>query len=58
MDEECFVNCKSMRTQSMEQMNSCSVGRRVDEDIGDNGWIASLPGQHHVDKKVEREFSA
>jgi hypothetical protein len=35
MDEECFVNCKSMRTQSIEQMNACSVTKKVDEDIGD-----------------------
>jgi hypothetical protein len=35
MDEECFVNCKSMRTQSIEQMNACSVTKKVDEDVGD-----------------------
>ncbi|KAJ4368749.1 hypothetical protein N0V83_005831 [Neocucurbitaria cava] len=44
MDEECYVNCKSMRTQSIDQMNSCSVGRKVVEDIGDSDWIAALPG--------------
>ena len=36
MDEECFVNCKSMKTQSIEQMNACSTTRKVDEDIGDD----------------------
>ncbi|KAH8717106.1 hypothetical protein GQ44DRAFT_624100 [Phaeosphaeriaceae sp. PMI808] len=35
MDEECFVNCKSMRTQSIQKMNGCRVGRKVDEDVGD-----------------------
>lgn len=35
MDEECFVNCKSMKTQSIEQMNACSTTRKVNEDIGD-----------------------
>ena len=27
MDDECFVQCKSMRTQSIEAMNACGVGR-------------------------------
>jgi hypothetical protein len=36
MDEECFVNCSSMRTQSIEQMNACSTTRKVDEDVGDS----------------------
>lgn len=35
MDDECFVQCKSMRTQSIEAMNACGVGRKVVEDIGD-----------------------
>lgn len=45
MDEECYVNCSSMRTQSIEQMNACSVSRKVVEDIGDDDWITVLPGQ-------------
>jgi hypothetical protein len=36
MDEDCFVNCASMRTQSIEQMNACSVTKKVDEDVGDS----------------------
>lgn len=35
MDEECYVNCKTMRTQSIAAMNSCTVPNQVDEDIGD-----------------------
>jgi hypothetical protein len=35
MDEECFVNCSSMRTQSIQAMNACTTTRKVDEDIGD-----------------------
>jgi hypothetical protein len=35
MDEECFVSCSSMKIQSMQQMNSCSTTRKVDEDVGD-----------------------
>ncbi|KAF2272955.1 uncharacterized protein EI97DRAFT_503906 [Westerdykella ornata] len=44
MDEECYVNCQTMKTQPISAMNACSVGRKVDEDIGDGGWIESLPG--------------
>jgi hypothetical protein len=36
MDEECYVNCKTMKTQSVEAMNSCTVPNKVDEDIGDD----------------------
>lgn len=35
MDEECFVRCSSMRTQSIEAMNACGVERKVVEDTGD-----------------------
>jgi hypothetical protein len=35
MDEECFVHCSSMKTQSMEQMNACSTTRKVKENVGD-----------------------
>jgi hypothetical protein len=35
MDEECYVNCKTMRTQTIDQMNACSVENKVKEDIGD-----------------------
>ncbi|KAF2190425.1 hypothetical protein K469DRAFT_697695 [Zopfia rhizophila CBS 207.26] len=45
MDEACYVNCKSMKTQSMSAMNSCAVKNRVNEDIGDNNWLKELPGQ-------------
>jgi hypothetical protein len=44
MDEECYVGCESMRTQSMEKMNACSIPRKVVEDVGDDGWIPALPG--------------
>lgn len=36
MDEACYVNCPSMKTQSIEAMNACSVANKVDEDIGDS----------------------
>ncbi|KAF2851065.1 hypothetical protein T440DRAFT_449771 [Plenodomus tracheiphilus IPT5] len=48
MDEECYVNCSSMRTQTIEDMNACSINRKVVEDIGDDDWIAALPGQTHA----------
>jgi hypothetical protein len=41
MDEECYVNCTSMKTQSIEKMNSCSVPNKVQEDIGDDDCKSS-----------------
>ncbi|KAF2268150.1 hypothetical protein CC78DRAFT_540910 [Lojkania enalia] len=45
MDEACYVNCKSMKTQSIDAMNACSIPRRVNEDIGDENWLEAIPGQ-------------
>ncbi|ORY07902.1 hypothetical protein BCR34DRAFT_603708 [Clohesyomyces aquaticus] len=42
MDEHCFVNCKTMRTQTMDQMNACAVSRKVNENVDD--WRPELPG--------------
>lgn len=36
MDEECYVGCSSMRTQTIEQMNACSIKNKVIEEIGDD----------------------
>ena len=44
MDEECYVQCKTMKTQSVAEMNKCSVTNKVNEDIGAQNWIAELPG--------------
>lgn len=41
MDEACYVNCKSMKTQSIEAMNACSVNKKVDEDVGDSNCKSS-----------------
>ncbi|KAL5389855.1 hypothetical protein PMIN02_007178, partial [Paraphaeosphaeria minitans] len=45
LDEECYVQCKTMETQSIEEMNKCSVPRKVNEDVGDDDWIDAIPGQ-------------
>ncbi|OAL51172.1 hypothetical protein IQ07DRAFT_620948 [Pyrenochaeta sp. DS3sAY3a] len=50
MDEECYVGCSSMRTQTIAQMNACSIKNKVVEDIGDDDWITALPGQHHEEQ--------
>lgn len=42
MDEPCYVNCKSMKTQSIDAMNACSVKNKVNEDIGDQNCKPSL----------------
>jgi hypothetical protein len=44
MDEECYVGCSTMKTQSLDAMNRCSVPPRVIEDVGDHSWIPALPG--------------
>ncbi|KAK6821337.1 hypothetical protein PG987_015737 [Apiospora arundinis] len=44
MDEPCFVNCKTMKTQSIEQMNACTLKPQVVEDI--DGWVKEIPGQN------------
>jgi hypothetical protein len=49
MDEECFVNCASMRTQSIEQMNACSVTKKVDEDVGDSNCKPKGPRDRRDD---------
>jgi hypothetical protein len=36
MDEECYVNCKTMKTQTAAEMNKCGVENKVDEDVGDH----------------------
>lgn len=43
MDEECFVNCTSMKTQSFDAMNACNIKAVVNEDI--DGWLPELPGK-------------
>jgi hypothetical protein len=35
MDDPCYVNCQSMRTQTMDQMNSCTVAQTAKEDVDD-----------------------
>ncbi|KAF1966248.1 hypothetical protein BU23DRAFT_593269 [Bimuria novae-zelandiae CBS 107.79] len=45
LDEECYVQCKTMKTQSVEAMNSCEVPRKVHEEIGDDEWLEAIPGQ-------------
>jgi hypothetical protein len=42
MDEECYVDCKTMETQGFEEMNACRVERNVVEDIGDDGCKLNL----------------
>ncbi|CAE7023413.1 hypothetical protein P3342_005221 [Pyrenophora teres f. teres] len=59
MDEECYVNCATMKTQSMAMMNSCSVPRKVNEAIGDTAWIPALPGHMNVTATAKaRSFRA
>lgn len=42
MDTNCYVNCPSLKTQSMARMNACSQKTVVNEDV--DGWLSALPG--------------
>jgi hypothetical protein len=41
MDEACYVSCNSMKTQSMDAMNKCSLSPVVKEDI--DGCMSFMP---------------
>ncbi len=32
MDTPCYVNCPTLKTQAIEEMNKCAVPNTVDED--------------------------
>ncbi len=42
MDSPCYVNCPTLKTQTVAEMNRCSVPDVVQEDI--NSWLDELPG--------------
>ncbi|OAA66985.1 hypothetical protein SPI_01561 [Niveomyces insectorum RCEF 264] len=42
MDSNCYVNCPTLKTQSIEEQNKCSVPDSVGEDI--DSWLTTLPG--------------
>ncbi|KAF2002548.1 hypothetical protein P154DRAFT_430842 [Amniculicola lignicola CBS 123094] len=44
MDSPCYVSCPTLKTQSAEAMNKCTVDRVVKEEIDD--WVTTLPGGH------------
>lgn len=44
MDEPCYVNCRSMKTQSIAQMNACTKPPQVDEEVDGCKWAFSLSG--------------
>ncbi|KAK4188180.1 hypothetical protein QBC35DRAFT_473783 [Podospora australis] len=42
MDSPCYVNCPTLKSQSIAAGNRCTVPTVVDEPI--NGWLKALPG--------------
>ncbi|KAF2199510.1 hypothetical protein GQ43DRAFT_450228 [Delitschia confertaspora ATCC 74209] len=42
MDSPCYVNCPTLKTQTIEEANKCSMEPVVKEDI--DGWLTELPG--------------
>ncbi|KAM7186217.1 protein of unknown function (DUF1996) domain containing protein [Naviculisporaceae sp. PSN 640] len=47
MDSPCYVNCPTLKTQSISAMNKCAVERVVDEPI--DGWLDHIPGMEHLE---------
>ncbi|KAF1953472.1 hypothetical protein CC80DRAFT_494753 [Byssothecium circinans] len=42
MDQNCQVNCPTLKMQSTQAANKCTVARKVEEDV--DGWLNELPG--------------
>jgi hypothetical protein len=42
MDANCYVNCETLKSQSIQTGNQCSVPVNIKEDI--DGWLPTLPG--------------
>lgn len=45
MNEECYVNCRTMKTQSIDAMNRCSVGPVVKEDVEGCEYLLCFCGE-------------
>lgn len=43
MDSPCYVNCPTLKTQSVSEMNKCSVPNTVDEDFDGCKWSRWTP---------------
>lgn len=37
-----MVNCPTLKMQTTQSANKCTLKRKVDEDI--DGWLTELPG--------------
>ncbi|KAM7216965.1 protein of unknown function (DUF1996) domain containing protein [Rhypophila decipiens] len=46
MDSSCYVNCPTLKTQSISQQNKCTVPDMVKEPL--DGWLKELPGGNMV----------
>ncbi|KAI2783403.1 hypothetical protein F4815DRAFT_491541 [Daldinia loculata] len=43
LDQPCYINCPTLKTQNAQAMNACSKERVVTEDNIDD-WVETLPG--------------
>ncbi|KAK3359521.1 hypothetical protein B0T25DRAFT_495052 [Lasiosphaeria hispida] len=50
MDSPCYVNCPTLKTQSISAMNKCSKSIPWDEKI--DGWLEAIPGLPDSTKKA------
>lgn len=42
MDQNCQVNCPTLKMQSTQAANRCTLPPKVREDV--DGWLTELPG--------------
>jgi hypothetical protein len=42
MDNNCNINCPTLKSQTIAQGNQCVQKQKVDEKI--DGWLQELPG--------------
>lgn len=54
MDNPCYVDCPTLKTQDAAAMNKCTVPRVVVEEI--DGWVDELPGGHQANY-VKKRFA-
>lgn len=46
LDQPCYIDCPTLKTQNAEAMNKCTVPRVIKEEIDE--WVTELPGGHQA----------
>jgi hypothetical protein len=58
MDAACYVNCPTLKTQSMTAMNACSIKSSVNEDVDSCELFALLSCSPSRDRLLTSAFRA